>query len=1536
MPGLSFPWGFSTGAGHQTHAEIDAMRDAGADIIRTTLDWPDIDPNLDGSMVGANWTYIDDLVNYCKNLVLNDGSTGMKVILQMGIGGPPAKGGNGGRMYVPSVMKAWAKMIKAVAARDQNVWGRALHALECGNEPNHDKYDDGVESGVAKYTGRGAAFAETMIRIYDAAFENVKSVNPTLPIMIGGLGGEGTSKGPTAYDFTVQMYQPVSVGAAPSVAMVAGITTGDPNNGTPTQRNSLLAMPKRTMLRCVFDQGQPASAYTSSVTTLSAAADIMGELIDSTYIPTLTAGAGGTYELRAQEYLATLGNVVDVWEVGNEVNGDWTGPYSQVADKILRAFNVFNNAGKQTALTLYYNPLGLDGPGELTPAQFTTTYVTNTTMRNGLDYVWLSYYEVDFANHRPDAAEMTAVFEELHTLYPNAKLGFGEIGLHNQVNAGTLAQANDIMAYYYSLNIDLPYYVGGYFWWYGRQDVLRGPATMKTQFNNAINSMPAATGGSNTLFPNGIKGHFDVFSSHPYTYPNSPIGDSAWGQLLQTRSYIVSQGDDKPIALTEVGAPNYGTETNQQNALIMKDVATLYSSYTWAWAICWFRYADKDLPNPPTLPDSQDLHFGIVTADVPPVHKPFIYDMFLDLATNGLMPPFPPVTTDARYGAGFTPSHGNSARMGRQFDRASDLLLDYVRCDVQWNTIQPSNPTSAAAGFNNSFTWTYVDDILAACLARGLKWLCMFGYGADWTRTGTSGDDKIGPDRDPTHNYPDYANAIWNLINHCKTTAGGIYADVLCGVEIWNEPNIRIFFHNASGAIDPVRYSKMLVGAYRALKQGIVGTQAARQSFPDLPIISGGTAPPPSPPTLDHEPRQWVIDLFNNGAGYSFDYFGVHTYMWEYGPLYGANPGNPGYPATWNVFTECRDIRATLLAPPGGLPGRPDALLWSTEQGMASRPDNSGTDVTTGSGNGGYSGLPGHVAPSPGYTTDPKLITYKLAAQRVLEYDTSWRTFLVDAGGRYTVGQVWYGVIEDTATTYPGNWDKLLGVWVAGDNTTTGALKVPLTGPTIRDNLRSLVLTNLPPVSSFTWPQNGATVKGQTTFVATATDDSDVASQLVLHLWHVAGTGDVDHGVMTMVGTAWQCDVDTRTLENGTYQFYVVATDSDGASAPSPNRTIAVNNVEPVALPPTVNIASPANNAIITSGSIVFAISTSSVNDFSPHVNLVEGTLDLGRATLVPPYGWFFNLDVVGVAPGIYTFYARSTDSVGNIGLSQTVSLNIGDFVPPPPPVEFRYPSSCGPIGTAYIGEAGMGMLCTAPSLVVVPEGPPPIDIVTGACVDQLWLKLPDFYRTADPQQNPPYPLLVYTRAASQGLCRVEQLYDRIDYRSPENGGPVHSTSDLVDPQTADAAWLPWLAQLIGDDMRHLGVFPSEADQRNAISHATSGWQAGSTQSLADAVSALLQGQRQVTVVPRYGGDPHTILLFSFEDETPVGYAEILQTIEDADVKPAGIKIVVEIRLGASYDQLRQYWAQSPYNDVTYNDLDDEFTDYDDITTWHP
>ena len=245
-----------------------------------------------------------------------------------------------------------------------------------------------------------------------------------------------------------------------SVVNVAGIT------------DSLSKLAYKPTTRIVFDEGVSASAYTNAAAQIHNVSFVMGEILDSFYVKNITAA---DYLTRTKDYLDTLGNNVDIWEVGNEINGEWLGAAPDVVAKMNAAYTEVKSRGKKAALTLYYN----EGCYS-TPANEMFTWAASNVsadMKQNLDYVFISYYEDDCSGLQPD---WPTVFHRLALMFPNSKIGFGE--------AGTKTAANKpaFITRYYNMVITEPNFVGGYFWWYFLQDCVPSTNPLWTVFNNAI------------------------------------------------------------------------------------------------------------------------------------------------------------------------------------------------------------------------------------------------------------------------------------------------------------------------------------------------------------------------------------------------------------------------------------------------------------------------------------------------------------------------------------------------------------------------------------------------------------------------------------------------------------------------------------------------------------------------------------------------------------------------------------------------------------------------------------------------------------------------------------------------------------------------------------------------------------------------------------------------------------------------------------------------------------------------------------------
>ena len=268
----------------------------------------------------------------------------------------------------------------------------------------------------------------------------------------------------------------VTCRAQPQQATPLYGVTLDSVDDLPTVLISLKNLARRPTARVVFDRDMAASDYASPVRNIHDVAGVMGEVLDSNSVSAVTVDA---YAARAEDFLNTLGDDVDIWEIGNEVNGEWLGSSDDVAQKISAAYRIVHERGKPTALTLFYNPNCWDKPDH-EMFGWTDQHVPDD-LKQHLDYVLLSYYEDSCNGQQPD---WNMVFARVARIFPNSKLGFGECG-----TTDASRKAQDIRNYY-DLRVNLPQYIGGYFWWYYRQDMLPYTSQLWSVLNMSLERAP--------------------------------------------------------------------------------------------------------------------------------------------------------------------------------------------------------------------------------------------------------------------------------------------------------------------------------------------------------------------------------------------------------------------------------------------------------------------------------------------------------------------------------------------------------------------------------------------------------------------------------------------------------------------------------------------------------------------------------------------------------------------------------------------------------------------------------------------------------------------------------------------------------------------------------------------------------------------------------------------------------------------------------------------------------------------------------------
>jgi len=277
----------------------------------------------------------------------------------------------------------------------------------------------------------------------------------------GGIKGKPKkTPTPTQTSTSSPSLQPSS-GPTGDLGILYGVTVDDVS-GINQTIEAINRLPQKMTVRIVFDRGMSPSDYQSDVDKIDAIAFTMGEPVDSSDMRRYSVDQ---YRSRFDEYVKGLGDKIDIWEVGNEVNGEWLGSSSDTSAKISAGYDVVKAAGKKSALTLHFNE-GEDCPTypEFEMYSWINTYVPDK-MKQGLDYVFFSYYPENCPEISPD---WNAEFNKTGQIFSNSKLGYGEIG----INGGTDAQKAALVNEFYKKQISHARYVKGVFWWYFKEEMV--------------------------------------------------------------------------------------------------------------------------------------------------------------------------------------------------------------------------------------------------------------------------------------------------------------------------------------------------------------------------------------------------------------------------------------------------------------------------------------------------------------------------------------------------------------------------------------------------------------------------------------------------------------------------------------------------------------------------------------------------------------------------------------------------------------------------------------------------------------------------------------------------------------------------------------------------------------------------------------------------------------------------------------------------------------------------------------------------------
>ena len=180
----------------------------------------------------------------------------------------------------------------------------------------------------------------------------------------------------------------------------------------------------------------------------------------------------------------------------------------------------------------------------------------------------------------------------------------------------------------------------------------------------------------------------------------------------------------------------------------------------------------------------------------------------------------------------------------RELDAAAKTNATWIRVLIDWHLVEP---------MPGAFNWGYVDHWVNGARDRGLRVLGLIAYTPDWARA--PGSYFSAPPVDP-NTFAAFAEKVVQR-----------YRDRIANWEIWNEPNVPLFFGDVPDRA--ARYTELLKTVYPAIKA----------SQPDSTVIAAGLSrawAPDDPPTFANA-------MYELGAKGSFDAMAMHPYVYPKG-----------------------------------------------------------------------------------------------------------------------------------------------------------------------------------------------------------------------------------------------------------------------------------------------------------------------------------------------------------------------------------------------------------------------------------------------------------------------------------------------------------------------------------------------------------------------------------------------------------------------------------------------------------------------------
>jgi len=254
----------------------------------------------------------------------------------------------------------------------------------------------------------------------------------------------------------------------------------------------------------------------------------------------------------------------------------------------------------------------------------------------------------------------------------------------------------------------------------------------------------------------------------------------------------------------------------------------------------------------------------------------------------------------------------SSTALDRRLSDAESVGVGWVRVGLSWAAVQPYSPLAS--------DWGAFDRVVAAAGSHHLKVLAVVGFTPGWARPRDCAEYTCAPD------HPAQFAAF-------VKTAAARYGDQVAAWEIWNEPNLEMFWQPAPNA---AQYAQLLS----------LTASAVHSAVPGATVISGGLAMVPSS-SRNVSGLDFLTWVCQRGGLAGVDGVGLHPY---------SSPVPPSYYATWSGWSQMWQTPVSAETILQGC-GEGDKPLWLTEYGA---PTNGPGPASTPS-NYELSSNPNHV-----------------------------------------------------------------------------------------------------------------------------------------------------------------------------------------------------------------------------------------------------------------------------------------------------------------------------------------------------------------------------------------------------------------------------------------------------------------------------------------------------------------------------------------------------------------------------------------------